>query len=113
MQKKTFLQLFLLFGILIISIIFFKTYFVKKKINNSSINVIKEEDTLSFSVKEYFEGFTASPVYSVKAITNGSAKIEEESLEFNSKGKGFASFTISVKDKDGDTMDRLVNVLIQ
>ncbi|RXG32206.1 T9SS C-terminal target domain-containing protein [Leeuwenhoekiella marinoflava] len=75
--------------------------------------VIKEGDTLSFSVKEYFEGFTASPVYSVKAITNGSAKIEEESLEFNSKGKGFASFTISVKDKDGDTMDRLVNVLIQ
>ena len=47
MQKKTFLQLFLLFGILIISIIFFKTYFVKKKINNSSINVIKEEDTLT------------------------------------------------------------------
>ena len=82
-------------------------YLVKKGVK---ISVLYRSD---ISVKEYFEGFTASPVYSVKAITNGSAKIEEESLEFNSKGKGFASFTISVKDKDGDTMDRLVNVLIQ
>jgi len=47
MQKKTFLQLFLLFSILIISIIFVKTYFFKKKVKNSSINVIKEENSLA------------------------------------------------------------------
>ena len=39
MQKKTILQLFLLIVVLIISIIFFKTYFGNKSNDNSLINI--------------------------------------------------------------------------
>ena len=39
MQKKIFLQVFLLLVVLIISIIFFRVYFVNKNIENSSNNI--------------------------------------------------------------------------
>ena len=47
MKKKIFLQIFLLLIILIISITFFKIYFVNKNINNSSERIKIEIDNLN------------------------------------------------------------------
>ena len=54
MQKKIFLQVFLLLVVLIISIIFFRVYFVNKNIENSSnnINIELNKDNLKNKEKE-------------------------------------------------------------
>ena len=47
MQKKTFLQIFLFIVVLVIAIVFFKTYFVKKEIKDTSKNIVNKKYDLN------------------------------------------------------------------
>ena len=74
MQKKIFLQIFLLLIILIISITFFKIYFGNKNINNSSEKIKIETDNLN---KE-----DSNVIYNIQYISEDE---EGNSYSINSK----------------------------
>ncbi|MFV0541500.1 MAG: polysaccharide lyase family 1 protein, partial [Aestuariibaculum sp.] len=74
---------------------------------------ISEGEPLELTISDFFKGYENNPVYSVSEIKNGAAKLNGNMVEFKASEKGFTSFSISVKDADGDTMTRLINVFVK
>lgn len=70
-------------------------------------------EPLTLNVAQYFKGYEKNPVYSLSEIKNGEAKLNGNDVEFKASEKGLASFKISVKDADGDSMTRLINVFVK
>lgn len=68
---------------------------------------------LTFSVADYFKGYEKKPIYSFSEVNNGKAVLKGKEIEFSADKKGFASLVISVKDVDGDTMNRTVNFFVK
>jgi lipopolysaccharide export system protein LptA len=66
MLNKSFLQLVIIFGVLIISIIFFKTYFVKKEANNISKSVINKKES-----KDTIGGKKSNLIHNIEYTSNG------------------------------------------
>ena len=67
-----------------------------------------------FEAKDFFKGFENSPSYAITAINGGKAIIKGSKIEFTAPLKpGFDSFTITVTDKDGDTMSRTINIFVK
>lgn len=71
---------------------------------------IKSGDKLTLDAKEYFKGYEKKPTFVVSEIANGKVKVKASKIEFAAAKKGFASFKITVTDKDGDSMTRIINV---
>lgn len=74
---------------------------------------IAEDESLEFSVAEYFRGYENSPEYSFSEVINGTVDLNQGKIIFKTSKKGFASLNISVKDADGDTMTRTINVFVK
>ncbi|MBD0823766.1 pectate lyase family protein [Aestuariibaculum marinum] len=74
---------------------------------------VSESETLEFNVADYFKGYESKPKYSYSNVVNGMVELKNGKLAFEPSEKGFASFSISVKDADGDTMTRLINVFVK
>ncbi len=74
---------------------------------------INLEDQLKFSVKDYFKGYEKKPDYDFSEIKNGLGALNGEEIQFSAIQKGFASFKITVTDKDGDSMNRIINVFVK
>lgn len=70
-------------------------------------------EKLSFSVADYFKGYEKKPVYTFSEVNNGNALLKGKEIQFTPNKKGFASFVITVKDADGDTMSRMINVFVK
>lgn len=70
-------------------------------------------EKLTFAVADYFKGYEKKPVYSFSEVNNGKAVLKGKELEFTAGQKGFASVVISVKDADGDAMNRIINVFVK
>lgn len=70
-------------------------------------------EKLIFSVADYFKGYEKKPNYSFSEVNNGNAVLKGKELLFMPNKKGFASLVISVKDSDGDTMNRLINIFVK
>ncbi|HTF94858.1 MAG TPA: cellulose-binding domain-containing protein [Cellvibrio sp.] len=68
--------------------------------------------TVSINLRDTFRGYTASPNYSVSNVTNGSVAISGTTATFTAKNCGMASFTLQVKDSEGDSMNKTVNVFV-
>jgi hypothetical protein len=68
---------------------------------------------LTLDAKDYFKGYEKKPVYSFSDVTNGKVAEKGSKIEFTPKQKGLTSFKITVKDKDGDTMSRMINVFVK
>ncbi len=68
--------------------------------------------TVSINLRDTFRGYTASPSYSVSNLANGSVAISGTTATFTAKDCGMASFTLQVKDSDGDSMSKTVNVFV-
>jgi hypothetical protein len=66
----------------------------------------------AFSAADYFKGYEKNPVYTFSAIKNGKATLNGKEVQFTPANKGFASFVISVKDGEGDTMSRTINFFV-
>ena len=71
-------------------------------------------EKMILEAKDFFKGFENSPNYTVASANGGKAVVKGSKIEFTAPVKpGFASFTITVTDKDGDTMNRMINVFIK
>lgn len=68
---------------------------------------------LSLDAKDYFKGYEKKPVYTFSEVANGKVTIKGSTIEFTDSKKGLASFKITVTDKDGDAMSRIVNVFVK
>ncbi|MBF4517807.1 T9SS C-terminal target domain-containing protein [Flavobacterium sp. ANB] len=65
------------------------------------------------SAIDYFKGYENKPVYSFSEVKNGKVTVKGNTIEFNTTGKGLASFVITVKDADGDSMSRKINFFVK
>ncbi|MFD0990039.1 polysaccharide lyase family 1 protein [Mariniflexile jejuense] len=70
-------------------------------------------ETLELSLANYFKGFEKKPVYNYSKVSNGKITLKRDKLQFKALKHGMASFEISVKDADNDSMTRLINVYIK
>lgn len=68
--------------------------------------------TVSINLRDSFRGYTASPSYSVSNALNGSVAISGTTATFTPSACGMASFTLQVKDSEGDSMNKTVNVFV-
>ncbi len=70
-------------------------------------------ETLELTLANYFKGFEKKPVYNYSKVSNGKITLKRDKLQFKALKQGMASFEISVKDADNDSMTRLINVYIK
>ncbi|MGE6353450.1 pectate lyase family protein [Flavobacterium sp. NPDC079362] len=68
---------------------------------------------VAFSVQDYFKGYEKKPVYTFSEVKNGKVTLKGKEVQFTATNKGFASFIISVKDADGDSMSRVINFFVK
>ncbi|MCH4551670.1 pectate lyase family protein [Aestuariibaculum lutulentum] len=74
---------------------------------------ISKNETLEFNATDYFKGYENKPEFGFSQVINGEVQLEDRKIIFTPLDKGFASFIISVKDADGDSMIRLINVFVK
>jgi hypothetical protein len=70
-----------------------------------------EKKTLN--VADYFKGYEKKPVYTFSDLKNGKAVLKGKEIQFTTVEKGFASFILTVKDADGDSMNRTINFFVK
>lgn len=70
-----------------------------------------EKKTLN--VADYFKGYEKKPVYTFSDLKNGKAVLKGKEIQFTAVEKGFASFILTVKDADGDSMSRIINFFVK
>jgi len=70
-----------------------------------------EKKTLSAT--DYFKGYENKPVYTFSDLKNGKVVLKGKEIQFTTVEKGFASFVLTVKDADGDSMSRTINFFIK
>jgi hypothetical protein len=74
---------------------------------------INSGEKKELSAVDYFKGYENKPVYSFSEVKNGKVTVNGNAIEFNTIGKGLASFVITVKDADGDSMSRTINFFVK
>lgn len=70
-----------------------------------------EKKTLSAA--DYFKGYENKPVYTFSDLKNGKVVLKGKEIQFTAVEKGFASFILTVKDADGDSMSRTINFFVK
>jgi hypothetical protein len=74
---------------------------------------INSGEKLALDAKDYFKGYEKKPVYTFSDVVNGKVAAKGSKIEFTPAQKGLASFKITVTDKDGDSMSRIINVFVK
>lgn len=74
---------------------------------------INLKDKKSLAVADFFKGYENKPVYTFSEVKNGKASLNGKEIQFTAENKGFASFVITVKDADGDSMSRTINFFVK
>lgn len=74
---------------------------------------INSGEKLTLDAKDFFKGYEKKPVYTFSDVVNGKVTTKGSTIEFTSAQKGLASFKITVTDKDGDSMNRIINVFVK
>ncbi|MNX24488.1 hypothetical protein D3C86_545140 [compost metagenome] len=70
-----------------------------------------EKKTLNAT--DYFKGYENKPVYTFSYLKNGKVVLKGKEIQFTAVEKGFASFVVTVKDADGDSMSRTINFFVK
>lgn len=70
-----------------------------------------EKKTLNAAA--YFKGYENKPVYTFSDLKNGKVVLKGKEIQFTAVEKGFASFVLTVKDADGDSMSRTINFFVK
>ncbi|WP_294959596.1 T9SS C-terminal target domain-containing protein [uncultured Flavobacterium sp.] len=65
------------------------------------------------SAADYFKGYEKNPAYTFSDLKNGKVVLKGKDIQFTTVEKGFASFTVTVKDADGDSMNRTINFFVK
>lgn len=68
---------------------------------------------LTLDATVFFKGYEKKPTFTVSEIANGKVNVKGSTIEFAAAQTGLASFKITVTDKDGDSMSRMINVLVK
>lgn len=74
---------------------------------------INLKDKKVLNAADYFKGFENKPVYTFSDVKNGKANLKGKEIQFTASDKGFASFIVTVKDADGDSMSRTINFFVK
>ncbi len=74
---------------------------------------VNSGDKKVLTAADFFKGYENKPVYTFSNLKNGNVVLKGKEIQFTAVEKGFASFVITVKDADGDTMSRTVNFLVK
>ncbi|MCI9843706.1 polysaccharide lyase family 1 protein [Flavobacterium pectinovorum] len=67
----------------------------------------------SLTVADFFKGYEKKPVYTFSEVKNGKVVLKGKEIQFTAGEKGFASFIVTVKDADGDSMSRTINFFVK
>lgn len=70
-------------------------------------------DSLIINIADYFKGYEKKAVYNLSKITNAKVSLKNNKIKFRALKKGMASFEVSVKDAEGDTMTRHINIYVK
>ncbi len=70
-------------------------------------------DSEEFSLMEFFKGFELSPVYGFSDVENVEVDLKDGKIQCKAIQKGLASFKISVRDSEGDSMTRAINLFVK
>ncbi|OIV40195.1 pectate lyase family protein [Flavobacterium johnsoniae] len=62
---------------------------------------------------DFFKGYENKPVYTFSDLKNGKVVLKGQEIQFATVEKGFASFVLTVKDADGDSMSRTINFFVK
>jgi hypothetical protein len=71
------------------------------------------KDKKVLNVADYFKGYENKPVYTFSDLKNGKVVLKGKEIQFTTVEKGFASFVLTVKDADGDSMSRTINFFVK
>ncbi|WP_417939469.1 pectate lyase family protein [Flavobacterium sp. RS13.1] len=74
---------------------------------------VKLGEQTVLNAADYFKGYEASPVFTFSDLTNGRVVLKGKEVQFTPIEPGLASFVLTVKDADGDTMSRTINFLVK
>lgn len=74
---------------------------------------VKSGEQTVLNAADYFKGYEASPVFKFSDLTNGRVILKGKEVQFTPIESGFASFVLTVKDADGDTMSRTINFFVK
>ena len=74
---------------------------------------VNSGEKTSLTVADFFKGYEKKPVYTFSEVKNGKVVLKGKEIQFTSSEKGLASFVITVKDSEGDTMSRTINFFVK
>ncbi|KUJ61041.1 pectate lyase [Flavobacteriaceae bacterium CRH] len=74
---------------------------------------INSGEKKELSAVDYFKGYENKPVYTFSELKNGKVVLKGNEIQFTAIEKGFASFVLTVKDVDGDSMSRTINFFVK
>ncbi|SHL96107.1 pectate lyase family protein [Flavobacterium chilense] len=74
---------------------------------------INLKDKKTLNITDYFKGYENKPVYTFSDLKNGKVVLKGKEIQFTAVEKGFASFVLTVKDVDGDSMSRTINFFVK
>ncbi|KQB39947.1 polysaccharide lyase family 1 protein [Flavobacterium aquidurense] len=74
---------------------------------------VNSGEKISFSAQDYFKGYENKPVYTFSDLKNGKVILKGKDIDFTAIEPGFASFVLTVKDADGDSMNRTINFFVK
>lgn len=74
---------------------------------------INLKDKKVIIASDLFKGYENKPVYTFSEVKNGKASLKGKEIQFSALDKGFASFVVTVKDADGDSMSRTINLFVK
>jgi hypothetical protein len=74
---------------------------------------INSAEIKELSAADYFKGYEKTPVYTFSDLKNGKVVLKGKEIQFATIEKGFASFVLTVKDAEGDSMSRTINFFVK
>ncbi|WDF57827.1 T9SS C-terminal target domain-containing protein [Flavobacterium sp. KACC 22758] len=74
---------------------------------------INLKDKKVLNASDHFKGYENKPAYTFSDLKNGKVVLKGKEIQFTTVEKGFASFVLTVKDADGDSMSRTINFFVK
>jgi len=74
---------------------------------------VNSGDKKVLNATDFFKGYENKPVYTFSDLKNGKVVLQGKEIQFTAIEKGLASFILTVKDADGDLMNRTINLFVK
>jgi hypothetical protein len=74
---------------------------------------VSSGEKTSLTVADFFKGYEKKPVYTFSEVKNGKVVLKGKEIQFTTSEKGLASFVVTVKDSEGDSMSRTIHFFVK